>query len=185
MDLPLKPLFSLFCMVTTLHAAKPPDEFLDIPWRSNPARAKEILSRRPDLKISVDTATKITGAGGKFAGHPVDHIDLEIQGDSFTTGTVFLIIPPGNDKNGVPLRNQMFDSLSKSLTKQYGKVTRGGDGKHTQENWSWTTTEPLSSRKIEITIQLFYSGAPHEFRVRYAHRPLGDTGPNASESKDL
>jgi hypothetical protein len=182
---PLKPLFVLICAGSTLQAAKPPGEFLDIPWRANAVAAKEILSKRPDLKISVDTPAKIVGEGGTFADYPVDHIELELQNGAFTSGTVFLTIPPDNDKNGVPLRNLLFESLSKSFRKQYGKVARGGDDNHTEENWSWVTTEPLGSKKMEITIQLSYSWAPYRFTVRYANRTVADTTPGSPKSKDL
>lgn len=181
----LKPLLPLICMTTALHAAKAPAEFLDIPWRSSAAEAKAILSKRPDLKISLNTPEKIVSERGSFAGYPVDRIELEFKDGAFTTGTVFLVIPPNNDKNGVPLRNQLFESLSRSLGKQYGKITRGGGEHHTEENWSWITTEPLSSKKKEITIQLYYSWAPYEFRIRYANRPLAGTGPSELKSKDL
>lgn len=181
----LKPLFALICATSTMQAAKAPTEFLDIPWRAKAAAAKEILSKRPDLKISENTPTKIVGEGGTFAGYPVDHIELEFQNGAFTTGTVFLTIPPDNDKNGVPLRNLLFESLSKSLGKQYGKAPRSGDSNHTEENWSWVTTEPLASKKMEITIQLSYSWAPYQFTVRYANRPVADTTPGSPKSKDL
>jgi hypothetical protein len=181
----LKPLFVLICASSALQAAKPPGEFLDIPWRAKISTAKEILSKRPDLQISVNTPKQIVGEGGNFAGQTVDHIDLEFQEGVFVTGTTYLTISPDKDKNGVLLRDIAFDTLLTSLEKQYGKAPRSSDPNHTEVNWSWMTTEPLSSKKTEITIQLFYSWAPYEFHVRYANLPLGDTGPNAPKPKDL
>jgi hypothetical protein len=185
----LKPLFVLTCVSTTLQAAKAPAEFLDIPWRASPAKAKEILSKRPEVHVTVDTPTKIVGEGGIFAGYPVERIELELQDGAFVTGTVFLIIPAEKDKNGVPLRNQLFDSLSKSLGTEYGKVQRENKPTHTEENWSWVTTEPLASKKMETTIHLSYSWAPYEFIVRYAIHPVTaapTAGPKVQKkNKDL
>lgn len=181
----LKPLFVLICMTTALQAAKSPGTFLDIPWRANATVAKGILSKRPNLKISVNTSAKIVGEGGSFADQTVDHIDLEFQGEMFVTGTAYLTIPADKDKNGILLRDIAFNKLLTSLEKQYGKAPRSSDPNHTEVNWSWTTNEPLSSKKTEITIQLFYSWEPYGFHVRYANRPLADTGPNAPKTKDL
>jgi hypothetical protein len=180
-----KPMLALICGSTLLHAAKPPGEFLDIPWRAPGVKATEILSKRPDLKISVNTPKQIVGEGGSFADHPVDHIELEILDDEFVTGTAFLAIPPGNAPNGPLLRDIVFESLLKSLEKQYGKAPRSSDPNHTEVNWSWITTEALSSKKMEFKIQLFYSWEPYEFRVRYAIRPPADAAPGGAKSKDL
>ncbi|MEO5916001.1 MAG: hypothetical protein ABIS50_17330 [Luteolibacter sp.] len=61
----------------SLDAAEPPSEFLDIPWSSTPARAEELMLKRPDVKTKEMSATKLICVGGTFADYPVDRIELE------------------------------------------------------------------------------------------------------------
>jgi len=159
----------LWVASSPLHAGNPPVEFLDIPWGVPAARAKEIMLRRPDTKIGGEAESKVVFEGGTFAGYVVRHTELGFTGGVFSTGTVSVDIPPGNDKNGVPLRNLQFEKMSKSLTAKYGKTVRSGDGNHTEENWKWAV-KGLGNEKRLITLRLSYSWNPYEFLVTYSNQ---------------
>jgi hypothetical protein len=158
------------CATASLHAA-PPSEFLEIPWGAPVAEAKRMMSRREGASLKRETLSKLQFEGGTFANYPVERYELEMPEGQFARGTVFIEIPSGNAKDGAPLRNHQFEDLYKSLSAKYGKGARSGDAKHTESNWSWSTTDPRSGQKRSISIRLSYSWDPYEFVVSYSNLP--------------
>ena len=166
----LRVFFALFVgLAASLYAAAP-SEFLEIPWGASVAEAKRVMELRPGLSLKKETASTLIFEGGTFADYPAERYELELSDGRFARGTVFVTIPPGKAKNGVLLRNQQFEDLYKSLSTKYGKGDRsGGDGKHTESNWSWSTTDARTGQKRTTAIRLMYSWDPYEFTISYSN----------------
>ncbi|MDB6152944.1 MAG: hypothetical protein JWL90_1397 [Chthoniobacteraceae bacterium] len=175
-----------FSLNAWLHAA-PPSEFLDIPWGARASEAKRILAPRPGLRIKEETGSKILFEGGAFANYPAERYELELPEGRFSRGTVFIVIPPGNGKDGAPLRNHQFEDLYKSLSTKYGKGARTADGKHSESNWIWPATDPRTGQKRTTSIRLSYSWEPYEFIVSYSNLPTIAETPQLkpTKTKDL
>ncbi len=175
--------------IAMLRAASP-DDFIDIPWFASPPEVKRIMEKRTGVKLKNETATSIVYEGGAFADYPVERYQLELTDGKFTGGTVYVTIPSGTDKSGTLLRNKQFEELSKSLSRKYGKGKRSGDGRHTQEDWSWASIAPRGGEKRAVAILLSYSWEPYEFIVRYSNGPFvpppaPEPTPKKTKKKDL
>ena len=178
----------LFCCLTSLALGAPPTEFLDIRWGANSTEVKRIMSQREGAEIKEESPTKLTYEGGTFASYPVERYELEFADGRFSRGTVYVEIPSGNGKGGVPLRNLQFEDLFKSLSTKYGKGDRsGGDGKHAQSDWKWSVGDPRSGQKRTVTIHLAYWWSPYEFFVRYSNEPASppSSTPKSTKQRDL
>ncbi|MES2572456.1 MAG: hypothetical protein V4710_20700 [Verrucomicrobiota bacterium] len=173
-------------LAASLHAAQP-SEFLDIPWGASASEAKRILAKRPGVSLKEGTASRLLFEGGTFANYPTERYELELSEGRFSRGTVFVVIPQGNNKDGAPLRNLQFEELYKSLSSKYGKGVRSGDGKHSESNWTWPATDPRTGQKRTTSIRLSYSWEPYEFIVSYSNLPAAAALPQAKalKTKDL
>jgi hypothetical protein len=168
-------------------SAAPPSEFLDIPWGAPVTEAKRVLAQRPGVTLKEESPSKLLFEGGTFADYPAERYELELPDGRFSRGTVFVVIPPGKAKDGTLLRNRQFEELYKSLSSKYGKGDRFGDGKHTESNWTWPTTDARTGQKRTTAIRLSYSWDPYEFIVSYSNLPAIATTPppKGSKKKDL